>query len=189
MSSARYRNTFVAIPLPEKYFPSYQNFLSVVKNSVKGTSISRTKFPHLTLIFLGDQTENNLSLIEKAIKDNLDHLKREKVKIEDLLFFGGSYPKTIYFGVVVGNGVLNFRNGVLSELTKIAGNQKKSFSPHLTVARNSNYKAVQNFLSQKDDLREYSKKISWEFKLQNILLIARDRWDNDRQKILKEFKL
>lgn len=173
---------------------SYQKMLLDLKNIVQGISLSQTQFPHLTLIFLGDQSLANVKKISNLLRDHLKLLENSQVVIGGISSFRPGFPRTVYLKAEVSSKIEDYRGAILAELNnreefKNVGTQKKKFSPHLTLARNSNKKSMQSFLMEEKNLLALGEKIHWKFHPDEILLIARDRKDNDKQKILYTFRI
>lgn len=152
---------FIAIDLDnEDYFKDIQKQIDS-----ENAKINLTKAYHLTLKFLGEVGEDNISKIKEELnKVSFENFKIRTTKIG--VFPNANFVRVIWIGMEPENEIIELKNKVddcLSDLFR----KEKDFKPHLTLAR-------VKFVKDKDKFIENLKRIKIEekeFNVSNIKLI------------------
>ncbi len=139
--------TFIAIDLPDSLKAEIANFINHIKPSLnsKINYVSKENL-HLTLKFLGEIDENDLSYIEEGLK-KIEHNKFS-INLNGLGCFPSSVnPRVLWIGIKdEGKNILSLYEKVNSVLPVRFIEDDKPFSPHLTIARIKE-KPMGNFLN------------------------------------------
>lgn len=125
---------FIGIFLPEEILDYLYEVQTKLKKSLpaKINWVAKSKI-HLTMKFLGETPENNLSLIKERL--NKIKYKSFKIKLEKLCVFPNeNYIKVIWVGLSPKGKVIELQQKIDSELLDILSKDQE-FNVHLTLAR------------------------------------------------------
>lgn len=134
------KSYILAIPLPEDKQEELSRLspqAQVISPSIK-TGDNRLK--HLTLLKLGQQSENRLDEIERLVREKSDMLAGVDLVVDRLDAFPEKDDgvRTLYLGVKYNEGLLRYRKWLQKRLRGeklIQGNDRDPFVPHFTVAK------------------------------------------------------
>lgn len=144
--------TFIAIDIypGEKLIRTIQAVRSRLSmESIRWTSLSPA---HITLSFLGDTTELQVSLITRLLKERLNGSGAFEIGINGAGFFGSTgEPRVLWIGVEMNEHLNGLHLAVKSAVTD-AGMvaDVKPFRPHITIGRVRRYSGqagIKNILS------------------------------------------
>ena len=130
--------TFIALELDE----SLQRFLgNVIRRLALRLPGVRWVDPagiHLTLAFLGELSDEQLSAAKQAADGAAQQITPFEFRLKELGIFGSQHqPRVIWMGIEETSGNLFRLHGVLNRELELRGFEVDSrpFSPHLTLAR------------------------------------------------------
>ena len=98
-SLKKYRNYFIGVSLDDSFLKEYKKVLRKLEKLSLGLSVSTTKFPHFTIIFMGNQDERVFSDINAVVKKHKSLLKGVKVTISGFDYFEKEHPRVVFVKV------------------------------------------------------------------------------------------
>lgn len=110
---------------------------------------------HITLKFLGNQPQTIVVDIKKALEKAVENEEIFSYKLEKLgVFPSKSRPRVFWVGVGNGsNELIRIQEKIDIELTKIGfEREKRSFHPHLTIARIKKPISLDEFLESRKEI-------------------------------------
>ena len=131
------KRVFIGIPLGRKI----KSILPIVKSAVNcNPNYIKWITPeniHLTLLFLGNITNKDLSLLIQSIKKKITSNNFELTITGTGVFPSSKLPKVLWLGISKGKDELtSLQNRVEKSVEKIVKNhQGDTFIPHITIAR------------------------------------------------------
>ncbi|HBO83606.1 MAG: 2'-5' RNA ligase [Deltaproteobacteria bacterium GWC2_42_11] len=133
------RRLFIAIELPDHIIRKLKELQDSLKKEVKGKiSWSKPENIHLTLIFLGDVSEEKVEGIKASIKGACEGINQFILLPEGIGCFPDiKNPRVIWVGIKTENNLLNDIFERLGAGLQDIGFEKESrkFHPHLTLGR------------------------------------------------------
>lgn len=92
---------------------------------------------HLTIKFLGEVPEKKIEQIKSLIKETLDDFKSFQIGVEKMgMYPNAQKPRVIWLGITGAEPLKDIHKMLESQLQKAdIQPDKRSFSPHLTIAR------------------------------------------------------
>lgn len=126
----RQMRSFVAIPLPE----TITDALATVSSALPFGRIVAPENLHLTLLFLGEQSEAMLEEAHFAL-ETLRHPAFD-LTLRGLDIFGGAAPQSLHIAVKPEPALIDLQKRVRSRLHAVGlHGDSHRFSPHVTLAR------------------------------------------------------
>lgn len=123
---------FVAIPLSESVRSNLKRFCEGL-GDVKGVKKVPPKNLHLTLDFLGEITEGETKIFARRMAEIAAKTKPFSLTVSGVgAFPRRNHPKTLWVGLEKSISLLRLASDVKDALES---DDKKKFSPHLTVGR------------------------------------------------------
>jgi len=178
--------TFVSIELPEKVRKEIFRVSKRIRDSglVSGTFVSKDNI-HLTLRFLGELTEEQISKIRKSFSDFV--LPKFEAHTGEIGFFPSEkYVKVIWIDFV--SDELSMLKGIVENKLQGLGINKETreFNAHITFARIRQVKDKEKFLKLVEDIGMKKMNIP----VEKISLIKSELTKNGpKYKLLDEFSL
>ncbi len=188
MVKKEYRNFFVGAPLHDAFLPKYKKILKKLEDASLGLSVTKTDFPHFTIIFMGNQPEEVFSNVSGAIDRHRHLLAGVYIKISGPGFFNEKSPRVVFSKVNFNKNLWDFQNKISADLSHLFIPSNNDYKPHLTLARISNRKIAGKFMDNKEKIKEIIKQIDWEFELTKICSYGREQGSN-AQRLLQEFRI
>lgn len=128
---------FVAISFPENVLSSCQLLVGYLNRLELNARFSRKEAIHLTLKFLGNINENQVSDIARSLEITVQELKPFALEVRGIGVFPSlAKPKVVWVGLRDCDVLVEMQRrleGVLEELE--FAREKRPFHPHLTLAR------------------------------------------------------
>lgn len=145
--------TFVALPLigPESV-ENWINELKMLKIPGKIKWSNKDGLWHLTLKFIGNVDEENLKLVQDALRDHITGLSPGEVVLEGAGVFGNrEHPKVIWAGIRKSKWLLDMKQRVEESVSVLdLPVDNRIFRPHLTIGRIKYLKNTELLLKQID---------------------------------------
>lgn len=123
---------------------------------------------HITLKFIGEISERELSLVDECLREVLPSFKKFKIRIRGVgVFPNFKSPKVIWFGIEDRDGFLSRLAESIEEGLAKRGFRKegKEFRPHLTIGR------VKGSLKNSDILKRIENREIGEMEVDNVGII------------------
>ncbi|MBN1525567.1 MAG: RNA 2',3'-cyclic phosphodiesterase [Spirochaetales bacterium] len=138
---------FIALPLPVHIAEHLADIGMALKDMFRGVKPVHAHAVHLTLSFLGEQTEERIEMLKSLMADEL---LAHSVFTAHLTSAGTfppyGTPKIIWAGIDAGAGAATNDNALITYQHKVKkllvengfpeADEKRPFHPHLTIARN-----------------------------------------------------
>lgn len=137
---------FIAIDLLPEIKGEISDFCKKFqKNNYPGIKWVEKENLHITLLFLGDTSEDDKRLLIERLKEIADEFQPFQLRIENKGFFPNSRePRVVWLGITDTEKNLLRIYSKMTESFEFLKNksfkENKSFIPHLTVARIKNIK-------------------------------------------------
>lgn len=170
-----YSSYFIGIPLPQKYQKEFENLQTDVSKISPLFKTTHPKTPHITVCYLGKQSQSALSEIAEEVKKHLEILKGAKLKVGGFGYFGEDKPRILFVDVQYPPELQEF-NKVISKSLSLycAADNDLPFHPHVTVAWVGDPKAQEVFKTSLSGLNSRLKEINWKFDITEIVLYGVD---------------
>lgn len=121
---------FIAIDLPVKIKDEIEN---VQRKFRDYASLTKRENLHLTLLFLGEKNDKEISEIKNNLEEICKSKKIIKCKIKEVgVFPNFNYMRIIWVGLKDDNEILNLQNEISN---KLEFKNDRSFKSHITIAR------------------------------------------------------
>ena len=131
------KRIFIGIPISSKI----KSILSSIKTSIHSSRDIIKWIPpeniHLTLSFLGNISEREISNVIQSIENGIT-FKFFKIKVEGLgVFPSTNFPKILWVGISNGVDELTLLHQFIEKSVREykSFNKKEKFMPHITIAR------------------------------------------------------
>jgi 2'-5' RNA ligase len=143
--------SFIAIDLPSSLYEQLEEVSGNLQDMLKAMPIRWVAVHniHLTLKFLGDVSEKNISMINKIIQTESASHKQFEVSVGGFgVFPNFSRPRVIWVGVEAPDELMNLQRRIDVETARLGyPPDQRKFNPHLTlgrVSRNANPQEVRS---------------------------------------------
>lgn len=184
-----YKASFIGIPFPKEMKEEFNQLLLSLKNLVPYLDTTKSKTPHLTLVFLGEQSEENLKEIKDKIKNDLSG---GEVTIKEFGFFS-NYNLVLFLKANLSPEITDMQKKIAkSTESYLSQTDNKPFVPHLTLGRIRNQDAIDDFFDTriKEKVAVFLNKVDWNFEAEQIAIYGVDENDTSAgQQILHEIKI
>jgi len=144
--------TFIAIEIETKVKDDIAVWQSKLKKVADGVKWVDKNNIHITLKFLGNIEESQITDIKKAIEKSIEGIKSFEIEIKgEGCFPNINRPRVIWIGVERGKDILKeIAKNLENECEKLGfKKEKRPFSPHLTIGR------VKRFMKSLTMLRKF----------------------------------
>ncbi|MBM3244518.1 MAG: RNA 2',3'-cyclic phosphodiesterase [Candidatus Omnitrophica bacterium] len=164
---------FIAIPIPEQT----KKHLLLLQEKLKGYGADvkwvQTDNIHLTLKFLGEVDEDNLSKVYRAIENAVKETCAFSADIASLGAFPKiDYPKVIWVGIRQGEKETKEIAGLLEEEIEKTGipKEKREFESHITIGRVRSLKNLKDLSTRLNEFTDYFEGTDMNFMVSKIVL-------------------
>ncbi|SHH91915.1 RNA 2',3'-cyclic phosphodiesterase [Clostridium grantii] len=149
---------FISIELSKKIKKYLYEIQVGIHDNVEKGNFSDIENFHITLKYIGEQTQDEVLSLKKAIKKTATKLVPFKIQTDTLGFFLRGNKKIIWMGLTEKECLLDelFMN-LEEELEKIGIKKEvRSFTPHITLLRDAilkgNFNILQNNINSKENI-------------------------------------
>lgn len=128
---------FVAISFPENILSSCQLIVGYLKRLELNARFPRKEAIHLTLKFLGNIYEDQVSDIARTLETTVHELNPFALEVRGIGVFPSlAKPKVVWAGLRDGDVLVEMQSRLKDVLEGLGfAREKRSFHPHLTLAR------------------------------------------------------
>lgn len=130
---------FIAIDLPKSLGVQLEQVSNNLQEQLQGQPVRWVPIPnvHLTLKFLGDVSENNLTMINEIIRAGAACHKRFEISVGGFgVFPNYSRPRVIWVGVEAPEELMGLQRRIDAETARLGyAPDQREFNPHLTLGR------------------------------------------------------
>lgn len=130
--------SFIAVDIPENIKAEIIKIEESLKKSGYEFNYSKAENLHITVMFIGESSEQELNEIADKLARSID-IKEFKISIKRAgLFYDENSPRVLFFEVEDGKDELNSLNKKCYEAAEILAERnkpEKRYTPHLTIAR------------------------------------------------------
>lgn len=165
-----YASSFLAVPLPNEFQPEFRQVLLKLKSFDLGLKTVQPATPHITVYFLGQQSDEQLGNVANKIKPLLPGISEVKLRVSGLWNFGQISPKVLYLNVARPRQFDLFADAAAHALQDDHPTEKRHFKPHLTLARLPNKEVRDAYLTDRDKIKHELGDIAWEFLIKELVL-------------------
>lgn len=185
---SRYKNVFIGVPLPEYLHSEYDALLEKIEGLNLNLNISKTKYPHVTVMFIGDLDSWFLPQLLDSLKKNKEIIKGSKITLKNISCFDEKNPRVLFLEASCDKKMIEFRKALYKDFEPPLKISKRKFIPHLTLARVKNKKGKQNLVDKNKSFLKDIKGVNWQFAIDKIFLVGRHS-SNYQQTVLNEISL
>lgn len=170
-----YTAYFIGTPLPEKYQQDFENLQTDVSQISPSFKTTYPKTPHITVYYLGKQSQSALPEIAEDVKKHLKMLKGIKLKVGGCGYFGEDKPRILFLDVQYPPKLQEY-NKVISKSLSIyyTPDNDLPFHPHVTVAWVGDSEAQKVFKTHQPELKILLDEIDWTFEITEVVLYGAD---------------
>lgn len=186
MDKDYYNNFFIGIPLKKEYLKEYKKFLRDLKKEFPYLKISKTRFPHVTVLFMGRQLKSNVDSIARIVDEEKQILEGDETKIRNFGRFKNDNADILYLGVEKTYQLSEFYYKLTKRLQNFSESEWKNFVPHLTMAR-VRPENKQKFEYDREKVEKFFSKIKFEFQLEEASIFGRDPNKNNKLVKISDF--
>ncbi|MEW6109799.1 MAG: RNA 2',3'-cyclic phosphodiesterase [Nitrospirota bacterium] len=161
---------FICIEFPESVKQSIGDVIDILRKSGADIRWVSPENIHLTLKFLGQTDESLITPIKDSLHKKVLPYGSFYIKISGVGYFPDSKrPRVIWAGVEESELLKKLSRDIEEEMLKFGyENEKKAFSPHLTIGRVRSQKRIAEVLKRLD---EFSKSDFGNIEINNIILM------------------
>lgn len=170
-----YSSYFIGIPLPQKYQHSFEDLQKDISQISPLFKTTHPKTPHITVCYLGKQSQSALPEIAEDVKKYLEILKGVKLKVGGFGYFGEDKPRILFVDVQYPPELREFNKAISRSLSiYCAVDNDLPFYPHVTVAWVGYPKAQEAFKTSLSKLGSTLNKVNWTFDVTELVLYGVD---------------
>lgn len=176
-----YESCFVGIPLPDERRQELEGLLRDIRQINPLLEASDLNASHITICYLGNQTESSLQEIFKDLSE-IDLPKGIELIVGGFGHFQqNDKPIVIFLNVQYPQALRDFYEAVTEVLAKYCDvNSNLPFHPHLTVVNLKSPQAQQSFAGSLSSLQPRLDEVNWEFKITEVVLYGIDPTEQPR---------
>jgi 2'-5' RNA ligase len=131
--------TFVAIDFSPEIIRKINDVINYFKTQTPEKALKwvAPENLHLTVKFLGDVPDNKIEQVKMLINQALENVKSFEIGVEKLgMYPNPGSPRVVWLGITGGEPLKEIHKKLESQLQEAEIEpEKRSFSPHLTIAR------------------------------------------------------
>lgn len=174
-NAMRFTSYFVGIPLPEKYQSEFESLLNKLGKLLPAARLVRPRTPHITLYYLDEQSQDNISGITKVIEKHSGIIQGSPITIGGLGVFDPEFVRVLYAKVEHDDSLIEINQQFRQDLSSFyAADNNMNFHAHLTLARLPNEEARQEFVDQQSAIQNLLGGIKWDFEVSELVLYGVD---------------
>lgn len=125
-------NYFIAIDIPEPVETHLDAHKEMLEKQLFGTFEPKEKY-HITLKYLGNLSEEQLSSVKQILQDRLKEQKRFTLYVKDLNFFPGIEKARVAWIGAFAPELYTMQKEIEDSMKKFS--QSEKFQAHITLAR------------------------------------------------------
>ncbi len=180
-----YDSCFIGIPIPTIYYNKLTYISDITRNISDKISVVDFHTSHITLYYMGKQSEDILRHTKSIVKRHITLLRKNSLQATGMGYFNKRNPRVIYIDVLTQDMLHNFRQTISQRLTNLAPeNNKKEFHPHITVGRIKGYEVQKEFKKNLDLLMDAYAKVYIDFIIEHVCIFGIDREAKVKQRKL-----
>ncbi|HKJ28097.1 MAG TPA: RNA 2',3'-cyclic phosphodiesterase [Anaerolineales bacterium] len=131
--------SFIAVDLPESLFDSLSETSAQLQEMLDGMPIRWVPIEniHLSLKFLGDVSERNVSMLKEILQGEADNHNTFEISVGGFGVFPNVLrPRVIWVGVEAPDELVNLQRRIDMETARLGyAPDQREFTPHLTFGR------------------------------------------------------
>ncbi|MFH1964375.1 MAG: RNA 2',3'-cyclic phosphodiesterase [Acidobacteriota bacterium] len=131
--------TFIAVNFPPAVIDKIAGITAYLQTQTPGTALKwvAPENMHLTLKFLGDVREDRVPEVKECLQEALLHHPTFNISVESLgMYPTASQPRVVWLGINDAGNLKQIHHNLAKVLKDFdPAPEKRSFSPHLTIAR------------------------------------------------------
>jgi 2'-5' RNA ligase len=183
-----YNNFFIGIPFHKKHFKDYKKFLKKLKNKHPYLKITKTRFPHITILFMGKQPKSCTKDIGRVIQEEIQVLEGDEVKIRNFGRFKNTHADILFLDVEKTYQLSEFYFSLTKRLRGYSESEWKTFVPHLTIAR-IKPEDKERFELDSEEIKKIFSEIKFYFHLEEVALFGRDPAKNNKLVKISSYRI
>lgn len=134
---------FIAIELPKNIYLQLENVLETLQSKIRGNVVRWVPAQniHLTLMFLGDVSQSNVSLINDSLRSETSLTPPMEISLGGIGAFPSmNRPRVIWVGVEAPANLFSLQRRIAGAMERLGYKKEdRPFSPHLTMGRISRF--------------------------------------------------
>ena len=131
--------TFIAVDFSPEVIRKINNVITFFKTQTPEKALKwvAPENLHLTVKFLGDVPDNKIEQVKMLINQSLQNVKSFEIGVEGLgMYPNPGSPRVVWLGITCGEPLKEIKKKLDLQLQKAdIEPERRSFSPHLTIAR------------------------------------------------------
>ena len=179
---------YVGIRLPQSFRDDYLEIQAEIKHLIPGAELDDPDWAHVTLFYLGTQSDPHLTEISQTLSSNLKYLKPPEIKFLGIDFFVPQDPKVIFLKLDQTPSLMEL-NQKLVEILSEYNFPENSFVPHITIARTRDNDSIRLARINEDIIYKIGSNINFDTTINEIELRGRDPDKNYNRFIFQKFIL
>ena len=162
---------FIAIPVSNDIRMLLKEWTFKVKANLKFKTWVHFQDYHITLVFLGNSTFQQLQTLKSSLDSVVSNHKEFTLSLNGIGTFGKqTSPRILWSGIIESELLLNLRTDIYNKCVELGYSlDKRPFSPHITLARKwigENHFPVE----YKNQLFQSKEEISVDWKVRHVVL-------------------
>lgn len=170
----KYKGCFIGIPLPKKFIKEHRELQRKIKDRCPSVSLAYRDIPHITLCYLNEQLEKEISEIAEIILEGEKWLRDCAIIVGGFGYFNKDFPKVLYLDADAPRSFYKFQKNLAKKLEKYHEPNDRGYNPHLTLARIKNMKAGKGFLHNESKLENLLNSVFWKFTATEVVIFGKD---------------
>ncbi len=187
LEQIHFEKCYLVIPLPNSFYVEYSRFLSEIKKIIPDAKNEDPKWAHITLYYLGIQTDDLLKEIDDIVKPLSNMLLNTKIRISSIQHFEKENPYVLYLDIEDMGGLYDFNKLLCDKLGKY-NFQEHPYTPHLTLSRLKDDSSKQLYIQNVEFFRNLTKNVNFEFTIDQLELRGMDPSENLEKKIFYTYR-
>ncbi len=168
-------NSFIGIPLPEKFSGEFAEYSKKVKSVEPGIVTVYPHPAHITLFYLATQTEQTIHSVVERIAPHLGLLRQTSLTVSGLGYFTDHQPRVLFLKVEHPENLAHYNSLLQEQLKNIRTDSRSNrFHPHLTFGRIKTDDIREKFIQKKGQFEILCHHIQWQFEITEIVLYGVD---------------
>jgi 2'-5' RNA ligase len=178
-------NCFIGFPLSSEFKHELQIIQKKLHAYMPNAAILDPLEAHITLYYLGKQSEKDLEEISDILYEEQDIIKGEEFKISDLGIFyrqlnSENIPYVLYLKVAHTDRLITLREHLASHLDSYNKDDDRGFVPHLTLGRLKTTEAEIQFKEHSKMVENLLSTVDWQFKLKEVYIYGKENLESSK---------